>query len=180
MRPPPVLTNNDAVRVGFSTPKRFNPISWIVRKMTGSKCSHAWFLYYDKDFEMQMVMEAHEIGFRLLPFDHFKKKNSIVNLFVPRVPIDVGLKVVAQRYLDTHYDYAGLIGMAIVALGKIFKKAWKNPFRSTTHVFCSEAMAIAMKESPGYEKLAIDTDAIEPEELRQYFEKDGAISVAVE
>jgi len=179
MRPPPVLTPPNATRAGFSTPKRFNPVSWLVRTLTKSRCSHTWFLYHDHDFDMEMVMEAHEIGFRLVPYEHFKKKNNVVALFVPRVPIEVGLKKVAQTYLDTHYDYAGLIGMAVVAIGKILKRKWKNPFTSSTHVFCSEAMTRAMKWSPGYEKLQLDPDNVEPQEILEYFEKDGSISLAI-
>jgi hypothetical protein len=175
---PPVLYSLNT-RVGFSTPNWFNPVSWLVRKITGSKVSHAWFLYHDADWDMEMVVEAHEVGFRLIPFERFKKYNVIVALYSPRRPIDEGLKKVAQKFLSTHYDYAGLIGGAVVALGKIFKRKWKNPFRSSTHVYCSEAMALAMKWSPGYEDLDVDTDMVEPRELNEYFAKDGSIVAAV-
>ena len=107
-------------RIGFSTPKQFNPVSWLVRTVTGSKASHAFFVYHDQDFDMDMVMEAHELGFRLTPFEHFKKKNKLVGLFVPKHPIDTGLKYVAQRYLGTMYDYSGLVGEIVVMAGRCY------------------------------------------------------------
>ncbi len=162
-------------RVGFSTPKRFNPLSWFIRKVTGSKVSHAFFVYHDQDFDIEMVMEAHELGFRLTPFDHFKTKNQLVGLFVPVTPIDVGLKYVATRYLGTTYDYGGLLGESVVMLGRWLKRKWKNPLRGSKNVFCSEAVCIAMQKSPGYEEFKEDSDSVDPQTLMQYF--DGGLGV---
>ena len=157
-------------RVGFSTPKYFNPVSWLVRKLTGSRASHAFFVYHDSDFDMDMVMEAHELGFRLTPFEHFQKHNSVVKLVVPQNPIDLGLRIVAHRYLGTMYDYAGLIGMSVVMIGRWLKRKWSNPFRGSKSVYCSESVILAMKKSPGYEKLDLDSDS-SPQDLLNYFEK---------
>lgn len=158
-------------RIGFSTPKFFNPVSWLVRKFTRSRASHAFFVYHDVDFDMDMVMEAHELGFRLTPFEHFKRQNKLVALVVPKNNIDVGLRIVAHRYLGSMYDYAGLIGMAWVMVGRWLKRKWKNPFRGSKYVFCSEAVILAMKSSPGYEKLALDSDS-DPQGLLDWFEKN--------
>ena len=157
-----------STQVGFSTPKHFNPVSWLVRKFTGSKASHAFFVYHDVDFDMQMVMEAHELGFRLTPFDHFTKHNKIVKLVKPKNPIDIGLRIVANRYLGTMYDYSGLIGMAVVLVGRWLHRKWKNPFRGSKYVYCSESVILAMKTSPGYERLELDSDS-DPQELLNYF-----------
>jgi hypothetical protein len=151
--------------IGFSTPKRFNPLSWLVRKMTGSKCSHAWFRYFDNDFEMYCVMEAHEFGFRIIPWALFEKLNTIVKVVTPQHDIEVGLQRVAREYLGTSYDYMGLVGMAFVAIGRFFKNKWNNPFKSSSTVFCSEAVARAM----------VPPEDVEPQDLLTFFEKvEGA------
>ena len=161
-------------RVGFSTPKHFNPVSWAVRKFSGSRASHAFLVYHDIDFDMQMVMEAHELGFRLTPLDHFTKHNQIVKLVVPKNNIDAGVKHIAQRYLGTMYAYAGLIGMFIVMLGRWLHRKWKDPFRSSKNVFCSQSVILAMQQSPGYEKLDLDQYS-SPQDLLDFFEKaEGA------
>lgn len=167
-----------STHIGFSTPKTFNPVSWLVRTVTGSKVSHAFFVYDDVDFGMQMVMEAHELGFRLTPFEHFKKKNKLVALFTPVKPIDIGLKFVAQRYLGTMYDYGGLIGETVVMLGRWLKRKWKNPLRGSKNVFCSEAVCIAMQKSPGYEDFQEDPDSVDPQTLMLYFEGGLGVKVA--
>lgn len=135
------------ISIGFSTPRRFNPISWLVRKLTGSKASHAWFLYFDADFEMWMVMEAHELGFRLIPFKRFNEQNNVVAVYSTNTPLDAGLKMAAQ-WLGTEYDFGGLIGMAWVILGRMLKHKWRNPLENSHAMFCSE-MAVSVLQSSG-------------------------------
>jgi hypothetical protein len=158
------------VRIGFSTPKAFNPVSWVVKRATGSRASHAFFVYFDVDFEMEVVLEAHELGFRLIPRAHFERGNRIVKLVSPRHAVDVGLKKVAHRYLGSMYDYAGLFGMVVVLVGRWLSRKWKNPFRGSKSVYCSEAVILAMKASAGYETLGLHSDS-SPQDLLDYFEQ---------
>lgn len=160
-------------RIGFSTPKKFNPVSWLVRKLTGSVCSHAFFIYWDLDYEADIVMEAHELGFRHVPLDHFSRQNDIVASFTPRLDISPGLKFVALEYLGGPYDWGGLIGSAIVLLGRWLRKKWDNPLASAKAVFCSEAVVIALQKAgyPGAEALVPrDTS---PQDLLVFFTKEG-------
>jgi hypothetical protein len=115
-------------------------------------------------------MEAHEVGFRLTPLKLFEKSNRIVKMVHPKNPIDAGVKRIAQRYLGTMYDYAGLIGMTAVMIGRFLKRKWKNPFRGSKSVFCSEAVILAMKHSVGYEHLKLDSDS-SPQDLYDWFER---------
>jgi len=163
-----------AVRVGFSTPKSFNPVSWLVRKFTGSRASHAFFVYHDADWDMDVVLEAHELGIRLLPLAHFERTNRVVKLVTPKYPIDAGLAMVARSYLGSTYDFLGLVGMAVVMVGRFLKRKWSNPFRGSKSVYCSESVILAMLASPGYEKLDLDPDS-SPEDTLAYYEKvEGA------
>lgn len=160
-----------AVSIGFSTPKSFNPISWVVRKFTKSRASHAWFLYYDTDFEMWMVMEAHEVGFRLIPFERFRSKNHVVGVFSTKTPLGDGLKW-AAKWIGTAYDFGGLIGMAFVIIGRIFKRRWHNPMQNSLAMFCSEmAVTVLQLSGVGWAK---KTEAPEtsPEDLLNLFEEE--------
>jgi len=133
--------------IGFSTPHRFNPVSWLVRTLTGAKCSHTWFMYHDKDWGVDMVLEAHELGFRLIPYSRFKKLNIVISVYAPTsVDLDKGVSLVARKFLGTAYDFGGLFGMAFVLLGRWLKKKWRNPL-NTRGVFCSEAAVIALQHS---------------------------------
>jgi hypothetical protein len=169
--PLPQSARASATRIGFSTPNWFNPVSWLVRTVTGSKASHAFFVYHDTDFDLEMVMEAHELGFRLTPLKHFEKYNKIVKLVSPRNPIEVGLKHIARRYLGSEYDFGGLFGMSWVMLGRFLQRKWKNPWRSSKNVFCSESVILAMKMSPGYEHMHLVAGNSSPQDLYDWFSK---------
>ena len=160
------------VSIGFSTPKSFNPVSWVVRKFTKSKASHTWFMYYDLDFEMWMVMEAHELGFRLIPFERFRSKNNVVGVFTTRTSLSEGLKWAAQ-WLGTAYDFAGLVGMAWVVLGRIFKRRWRNPLQNSHAMFCSEmALTVLQSSSVGWAKEA-EPHETSPQDLLDMFEAEA-------
>jgi hypothetical protein len=137
--------------------------------------SHAFFIYHDVDWSADMVMEAHEVGFRLIPLAHFEKKNEIVASFVPKASLESGLREVALTYLGTHYDFGGLIGSAFLLLGRWLKRKWHNPLQDARSVFCSEAVVIAMQKSkyPGADGLeARDTT---PQDLLNFFEKTEGV-----
>lgn len=162
-------------RIGFSTAKGLpGLVSKVVSFFSGARVSHAWLLYYDHDFECDAVMEAHEMGFRLMSFKTFKRKNNVVKVFVPRAPIDHGL-VECVAWLGNAYDFAGLIGMSWVMLGRLFKARWRNPFRSKRSQYCSEAVIRVMKAAkyPGAEKLSPDDS--DPGSLLALLEGDGSV-----
>lgn len=168
---PLVLAPPTEMKIGFSTPKHFNPVSWLVRKLTGSAASHAFFIFYDHDWEADWMMEAHELGFRDQSLERFEKKNEIVATFIPKVSIAVGLKYVAKTYIGTAYDYGGLFGTAPILFWRWLKKKIHNPLHSPKNVFCSEAVVIALQKSnyPGAEKLvAQDTT---PQDLLNFFKE---------
>lgn len=164
-------------RIGFSTPKRFNPVSWLVRKVTGSPCSHAFFIYFDKEWQADFVMEAHEMGFRIVPLAHFEKKNEIVASFIPRWEIDTGMRWVALEYLGRPYDFGGLFGMAVVLFGRWLKRKWKNPLESAKAMFCSEAVVVAMQKSAYPKTEVLDAHSTAPRALLEFFTKEASSAV---
>lgn len=130
-------------RIGFSTTR--GPVSWVIRKLTRSQVSHVFFLYWDHDWQMDMVLEAADSGFRVVPFDRFQTSNVVVKVMEPAVDIEDGLRWVARAYLGTVYDWGGLAGMLLVLLG------WaRNPLHSRKAVFCSKAVVHAFQHSVGY------------------------------
>lgn len=159
-----------STRIGVSTPRGFAPFSQLVMKLTKSTASHAFFVYFDEDWGCDMVMDAHEEGFRLLPLTRFEQKNIIVATFHPAVSIEVGVKFVALEYLGTVFDFSGLLGTAFVLVGRWLKRKWNNPLQAAASVFCSEAAVIALQKSgyPGAEKL-VPQDTT-PQDLLQFFQ----------
>jgi hypothetical protein len=163
------------VRVGFSTRTR-NLMSRAIRWLTGSKASHAWLLVEDTFFGIDMVMEATEVGFRLIPFDNFKAEgNDIVALLEAPYPLDEGVHA-AARWIGERYDFAGLLGSAFVLLGRWLRKKWRNPMASSRSMFCSEAVVRVMQAAgyPGSE--SFDPEATTPQDLLDFFARAGIAS----
>ena len=137
-------------RVGFSTGKGL--ISRIIRWFTKSTVSHAWLLYLDVDFGQDMVLEATLEGVRIMPFEVFKKHNTIIKIAVPSKDLKSGL-LQAGGVLGGSYDFTGLFGMLWVLFGHWLKRKWKNPWNNSQAMFCSEFVARVLMWSnyPGVE-----------------------------
>jgi hypothetical protein len=155
-----------STRIAFSTSKE-SIVSKIIRWFTKSRTSHCFLVYYDLDFDRDMVMESTEGGYKITPFS--KYESSLVAIFEPKQSIDVGLKK-SVDWLEEDYDYSGLIGMAWVCLGKFLKRKWNNPFCSSKSMFCSEAVVKVLQLSnyPGSEQF--DASSTSPEDLLKFFE----------
>ena len=162
-------------RIGFSRARGLpGLLSRLICFISGSPASHAWILYYDQDFKMDMVMEASEFGFRLEPFRVFRQKNEIVEIYEPRYPVDGGLAAAAD-WLGAEYDFAGLLGMTVVELGRRLKKRWRNPFRGQKTQFCSEAVCRMLRAAsyPGADQL--EPDDCDPGDLISLLKKTGSL-----
>ncbi len=162
----------EPTRVGFSTTSAL--LSRLIRRGTGSRVSHAFLVYRDVDFDREMVMEAAGPGFRIVPLDKFRRHNRVVAIFTPRHPIDEGLKA-AVDWLGESYDAAGLVGMALVLLGRWLEVRLKKPrniFGRSKALFCSEAVARACRASryPGFD---LDPETTTPHDLFAFFSAES-------
>jgi hypothetical protein len=163
--------------IGFSTPRRWNPLSALIRAMTRSRASHAWLLVEDPVFDLRLVLEAHSSGFRLVSFTRFVKENRVVALVHTGHPIDRGLPV-AGEWLGESFDLLGLFGIFLTLVGRWFRqRPWKNPFPTPSALFCSEAVVRTLKAAgyPGSERLG-DEDT-SPAELLEWFRSDPTCEI---
>lgn len=159
------------IRVGFSTRTK-SIFSRLIRWFTGSSVSHAWLVYDDAFFGEDMVIEATEVGFRLIPLANFKAEgNDVVAVVEPKSPLDVGLRA-ARTWIGESYDFGGLLGASVVILGRWLKRKWRNPLDSPRSMFCSEAVVMVLQASsyPGAEKL--DPSATTPQDLLNFLAPD--------
>ena len=160
------------IRVGFSTQLK-NPLSRLIRYCTGSKASHAWLLVEDTFFGLEMVMEATETGFRLVPYANFKAEgNDIVAVLEPPYSLDLGVHE-AARWLGRRYDFAGLLGSFFVILGRWLRRKWRNPLASPRAMFCSEAVVEVLQAAKYPDSSALDPASTTPQDLLDFFTKAG-------
>ncbi len=157
------------VFVGFSTPRRWNPLSALIRAMTRSRTSHAWLLVEDPLFDLRLVLEAHSSGFRLVSFTRFVKENRVVAVVEPAHPVEGGLPL-AGEWLGESFDVLGLFGIFLTLLARwVRQRPWRNPFPTPSALFCSEAVVRTLKAAhyPGSERL--DDEATTPADLLEFF-----------
>ena len=152
-------------RIGFSTGTRM--LSRIIRWFSRSSVSHAWLLYWDVDFNRDMVLESTLEGVRIIPFDVFQKHNKIIKVFTPSFSLKVGWAKVGE-HLGECYDFTGLLGMIFVILGRWFKRRWRNPWNSTKGLFCSEFVASVLQWSQAPNTEYWDPSIMTPEDLYEY------------
>jgi hypothetical protein len=147
-RQPGILWRGGRIRIGVSTPKKWNPLSPLLRRIMGTPYSHIWLLLDDALFDVDMVLGTEREGFVLVPYERFLRKNNVIMIYAPHpdYQLDVGLRAVAPL-IGAPYDKVGLIGMAWVMFCSWFKRKVRNPLASSKAMFCSESVAFVLSKS---------------------------------
>jgi len=151
--------------VGFSTSNEL--VSRLIRFFTKAKVSHTFLVIRAPFLEEDLVIEAAWAGFRATTLRRFKKKNTVVALMKPAVPLDKGLRD-ALTWLGESYDFGGLFGMAFVLLGRWLRRKVRNPLHDSRAIFCSEANTLVLQASgyPGADVL--DPTETSPADLLEF------------
>lgn len=154
------------IRIGVSTPKRWNPLSPLLRLVMGTPYSHIWILLDDALFDVDMVLGTETQGFQLIPYERFLKHNNVIMVYDPHPDyrLDVGLRAVAPL-IGEPYDKVGLLGMAWVMLCRWMKRKARNPLASSRALFCSEAVALVLVKSVVPEAAMLVPDHATPEDV---------------
>jgi hypothetical protein len=162
------------VLIGFSTSRRWNAISALIRAMTNSRMSHSWLMVEDPLFKTRLVLEAHSVGFRLVSFTRFVEENEVIALVKPAHSLEPGLPSTAL-WLGEKFDLLGLFGIFLTLVGRLFRqRPWLNPFPTARPLYCTKAVVRSMKAAryPGSEELGDHTTS--PADLFAFFREDPA------
>ena len=154
------------IRIGVSTPKAWNPLSPLLRRIMGTPYSHIWLLLDDALFDVDMVLGTETHGFQLIPYERFLRQNNVVMVYDPdpSYRLDIGLRAVAPL-IGEPYDKVGLIGMAWVMLGRWLKRKVHNPFASSKALFCSESVAMVLVRSDVPEAAMLIPERVTPADV---------------
>ena len=116
----------------------------------GTNYSHIWILIEDAFMDLDFVLETGPHGLAFVPYDDFIKKHDVKHIQDPdpSYKLEVGVRALLDKYLDTPYNALALFGMTwVVALGRWFKRKVKNPLASNRGMFCSESVAFVLVNS---------------------------------
>jgi len=155
---------------GFSTPKKFNLLSWVIRKCEKVEFSHVYLKVYNTYFERWMIYQASGSKVNFIGFDRFLEHHNVVKEIELEIS-EENYKLMYQEAIDTlgvSYGVKQLIGMGLVRLFNLFNIRISNPFADgkATYV-CSEAIATILSEYFGFK--VEDLDNISPKDIYERF-----------
>jgi hypothetical protein len=146
--------------------------SRVIRWCTKATVSHAFLLLEDTNLG-DLVLEAGWDGWRLRPATELVIASvPVPQQFAPAVNAAV---VHSIADLGREYDYLGLLGMAWVCLGRALRKKWRQPFRTTQAMFCSDAVVAEILQPvnwPGADTL--DAQSVDPDALLLFLQRSVA------
>lgn len=121
----------DKIIVGFSTPKCWNPLSWMIRKAEGTEFSHCYIKFYSATYDMWLVYHASHTMIHFLGEEKFLEKNKIIEEY--ELDLSVAIKVSLIRNAihrcGIPYGFLQMIGMMFSRFIYLwFHYKIKNPF----------------------------------------------------
>lgn len=145
-------------------------VSRIIRWFTKSRVSHAFFLYWDDKFQRWNTAGAMAPGFEIIAADRIFPANRVVAIYEP---VDLNpIMPDLDEWLSDMYNYPGLIGMALVEIGRWLKRKWHNPLTASNSLFCSQAVAQALilAKQPNFD---LDPTTTAPSDLDDFFQRQN-------
>jgi hypothetical protein len=129
-------------------------VSRVIEDFERAKVSHTAIVFRDPSSAFNHELyEAAWSGFRMSTCPKLESGKSKI---VREIPVDldpfVALRI-CRQWLQTPYDYLGLLGEAPVMIGKLFGQRWDNWFAGPHHMYCSEAATLLAQQAPGGEAL---------------------------
>lgn len=153
------------IRIGFSTSATWH--ARVVRWMTRSKVSHAFFILENSFLGDDLVLEADPPDVHLRALSEFVKTNRIVKTVEMPETLRVGISQ-AVRLLGRPYDYRAFFGVGLVVIGRWLRRKWRNPFNARKSLDCIEMIVSVLQLSgyPGSERL--DATQLSPQQLMEF------------
>jgi hypothetical protein len=152
------------VIIGFSTPKDFNLLAWIIRKVEGAPFSHVYFKYYDDETNQWIIFQASGLLVNMISDNSFMQKEDIVKEVTLTCADDVFIKFKqrAEQQLGIPYGIADLVGIGLVRLAKVFGMSIGNPLdQGKSAYICSRLVGEDSEEFLGV-KINKNINAVEP------------------
>ena len=157
------------IRVGFSTSSWW--VSRLIRWATKSTVSHAFLLLDGPDGHPlfgDLVLEAEWCGWALSSLATLKRGTThVVTLVEPAIPLGPAVHD-AAGWLSEKYNYEGLLGEALVSLGRRLGKRWRNPLRNSRSMFCSEAICYVFIAANYPLAITLDPQSTSPQDLLDF------------
>lgn len=160
------------VLVAFTTKRSFNPLSWLIRKMSRSEVSHVAIIFTQRYTDL--VLQANHLRTNIQELSTFQKEENIVATMMAEVDEDKFYAFVLPL-LGTKYGMLTLIGMGLQRIGNLLGIKSRVLFRDKYATFvCSELIISVLQESGKHEQVReLDSERDGPQELFVALSKKG-------
>lgn len=150
------------IEILFARPKKWLPISWLIRVIEGSKFSHSAIAYDDYNAKLVVDSTSHKV--KIQPIEIFEKKYKIIETVIVDVNSDYFLNEI-MNHIGKEYGYLTIFGMAIQRFCHLFGLKIGNPFGDGDDTFvCSEVVIYMLQcSSDEYQHLNAELDG--PQQL---------------
>jgi uncharacterized protein YycO len=160
---------NETIYIGFSTQKKWNPLSWILRICQGVPYSHVYVRFHSDSLQRDLVYQASELSVHFVGWDRFREKAKVVKEYPIQVSAEAKTKTL-QFAIDNAgkpYGWPELFGFVWICLNRKFGRKVNNPLGDKAKSFvCSELVAAVLIEL-GY-KIVEDLDTVSPKDMDEF------------
>lgn len=134
----------DYIIIGFSTPRDFSTLSWIIKKVERTEFSHVYVKIFSKSLDRYLVYQASGLAVNFCGQDTFYAHNKDIAEFA--IPVTPEQKIeILKKCVDLAgkpYGMKDLIGIGLVRLAGLVRWKIRNPFADGSKTYiCSEIAA---------------------------------------
>jgi hypothetical protein len=119
---------------------------------------------------IDLVMEALPGGFHIITYERFIRENTVIDVIDLNVQYTKSSLLRAFGWIDKRYDYLAVLGMAIVMLGRMLGKKWKNPM-ATKSINCVESVVYFLQANTVTDVVDLDADSMSPQDLYVFLKR---------
>ena len=119
------------VSIGFSRPKKWKPLAWLIMLIEGTNFSHTFVTRKCTNIGARKVFEAVGSGVRIISNNRFKEKAWVVEIYVFEVSDEVvhWLDRYSHEQAGKPYGFKHILGLALMRALKSINIKIANPFK---------------------------------------------------
>lgn len=152
--------------IGFSRPKKFKIMSYIIRLLERTKFSHVYLKINIDTLDRELICQASGIQVNFVGDTLFKEQNETIEEFEIHNVEDVESEVLKNcvDLVGKPYGIKQLLGLLVVQIAGFFGKKIKNPFADKTKTYiCSELVGQIL--TTHFEYNIADLDTLTPKDI---------------
>jgi hypothetical protein len=137
-----------ALTIGFSKPKKFKLLAWIIQKVEGTDFSHTYMKFHSDSLSRDLIYQASGLTVNFCGCTTFYSEHVEVDSYVIYVTDEQRIRIL-QKAIDLagkSYGIKLLLGIGLVRFYAMFGKKIANPFSNKETYVCSKLIGAELEE----------------------------------